>query len=91
MRSQVLGLNNCPAEKEQGRTGRRLLSAKNEAIVNAKGVERVTGPSNGGSEVGEIFKGLVDRAPDIIGKAAESSLGVASLIVWLGDKDSNQD
>jgi hypothetical protein len=31
--------------------------------------------------VGEIFKGLLDKAPDIIGKAAESPLGVAALSV----------
>jgi hypothetical protein len=34
-----------------------------------------------GFEMDEFFKGLLDKAPDIIGKAAQSPLGVASLIV----------
>src|SRR5436305_1174710 len=31
--------------------------------------------------MGEIFKGLLDKAPDIIGKAAENPLGLAALSV----------
>jgi hypothetical protein len=34
-----------------------------------------------GSEVGEIFKEFFDKAPDIIDKAAQSPLALASLIV----------
>ena len=31
--------------------------------------------------MGEIFKGFLDKAPDIIGKAAQSPLGLAALSV----------
>ncbi len=34
-----------------------------------------------GSHMGGILKKLIDKAPDIIGKAAQSKLGVASLSV----------
>jgi tetratricopeptide (TPR) repeat protein len=36
-----------------------------------------------GFEVNEFFEGLFDKAPDIIGKAAQSPLGLASLIVLI--------
>ena len=37
--------------------------------------------SSGGSEVSEVFKEFVDKAPDIIGKAVQSPLGLAALSV----------
>jgi hypothetical protein len=42
---------------------------------------RCAGGGQRGFEMDEFFKGLLDKAPDIIGKAAQSPLGVASLSV----------
>ncbi|HEY4846525.1 MAG TPA: tetratricopeptide repeat protein [Methylocella sp.] len=42
---------------------------------------RCAGGAQRGFEMDEIFKGLFDKAPDIISKAAQNPLGLASLIV----------